>query len=168
VFTARYALSPYIKQTRIVFKGLILFGAGGEVLPVVRIHNGVWCRAPLAHGCECFGGALWVCLHRRFEGEVCSKQNLGTNQPYYTVLWRGTLISTCTVIVCAFFEERCSRREYSVTLRCPPYTGDFHFPWVLTTALASPGAQIQAGDTGKRHLRRWRLVDILCHWDAHQ
>jgi hypothetical protein len=30
VFTARYALSPYIKQTRLVFKGLIqCFSIGG-------------------------------------------------------------------------------------------------------------------------------------------
>jgi hypothetical protein len=33
VFTARYALTPYIKQIRIVFKGLIL--VGGSVLVLV-------------------------------------------------------------------------------------------------------------------------------------
>jgi hypothetical protein len=30
VFTARYALSPYIKQIRFVFKGLIWFGSEGS------------------------------------------------------------------------------------------------------------------------------------------
>jgi hypothetical protein len=30
MFTARYALSPYIKQIRFVFKGLIRFGHFGE------------------------------------------------------------------------------------------------------------------------------------------
>jgi hypothetical protein len=30
VFTARYALSPYIKQIRFVFKGLKGVGGGGE------------------------------------------------------------------------------------------------------------------------------------------
>jgi hypothetical protein len=34
VFTARYALSPYIKQARFVFKGLMFFLLDGGILPI--------------------------------------------------------------------------------------------------------------------------------------
>jgi hypothetical protein len=36
---------------------------------MVKIYNAVWVRTPcyLVHGFECFGGALWVCLHRQSE-----------------------------------------------------------------------------------------------------
>jgi hypothetical protein len=39
------------------------------VFAVVRIHNAVWVRTPcsLIHGCECFGGACCICLHRHPE-----------------------------------------------------------------------------------------------------
>jgi hypothetical protein len=36
---------------------------------VVRIHIAALVRAPcrLVYGYECFGGAVWVCLHRQLE-----------------------------------------------------------------------------------------------------
>jgi hypothetical protein len=42
VFTARYGLSPYIKQTRLVFKGLISAVVGGRGQPhwPAAIHPG--------------------------------------------------------------------------------------------------------------------------------
>jgi hypothetical protein len=42
VFTARYALSPYIKQTRFVFKGLMLQILEGsrKTVPLVRLSEG--------------------------------------------------------------------------------------------------------------------------------
>jgi hypothetical protein len=65
----------------------IFFGTGFEVLTVVRIHNAVRVRTPcsLVHGYECFGGGIWVCLHRQSEnGAVCPARNLGTHQSDYT------------------------------------------------------------------------------------
>jgi hypothetical protein len=38
VFTARYALSPYIKQTFLVFKGLM--EVSGQLLASATVHTG--------------------------------------------------------------------------------------------------------------------------------
>jgi hypothetical protein len=37
MFTARYALSPYIKQIRFVFKGLIFKPSPYDTIPKVRV-----------------------------------------------------------------------------------------------------------------------------------
>jgi hypothetical protein len=85
VFTARYALSPYIKQIRFVFRGLIIRYILSRVLrlfPCAYVawkHNTAFCRLCTSSVSASHGA----------EGALCA-----TQFPRYTQIWT-TLLNFC-------------------------------------------------------------------------
>jgi hypothetical protein len=80
VFTGRYALSPYIKQTRFVFKGLIeQYVRGGDSLPVQSIY-GRWALCG-QKGVRIVFRTIWWPEQRSKESSLESSAGKNTTKP---------------------------------------------------------------------------------------
>ena len=68
---------------------------------MVTIYNVVWVMTPynLLHGYECFGGALWACLHRPSEDEG----RMSSEEPWYPPIRLHVPTTQKTVILILIF-----------------------------------------------------------------
>jgi hypothetical protein len=100
MFTARYALSPYTKQTRFVFRGLIF-----HVRKDDTAHVRALCLQPMCFkfGCQYWGVRfLWgVCFHP----SDYMMPHSAIPQWSYLLSWENRIPDICGV----YSEERCTR-----------------------------------------------------------